>query len=279
MTMTYAGQDHPVKAMHDLLREPVAMRSCSAASVKAMSDKRVVFNDLLAGLRVTQRELDSARGWDDMLNAGFLFLRWTKASCDAFLAMSAAALGPQNKAAQAILHGYRMAATLADAGGRMASGQAIDGALVFRDVKDAALGLAGDSLGPASGLVNVYANIAIDGFRGDRDGVLKGALLDQTVEQAKLMRDAMGESEGGAKMAGAVRGLDLVVSIATAATTFQRELEKAEDEYLDVKVELAERNRSMKKQMSTEAARLEQRIRRLSQEIDSCFVVAPRSDA
>lgn len=65
--------------------------SCERATVTAMNNNLVTFLNLRDGLVASRQEFERATSSEDTMNAGLMALRWTKATCDAFLSMTAAA--------------------------------------------------------------------------------------------------------------------------------------------------------------------------------------------
>lgn len=255
---------------------PVARRSCAAASVTAMRGKLNTLRDLQHGLRASRREFEAATKWEDAMNAGLMATRWVKASCDAFISMTATALdGMSNGKAQqakvvSSLYTITSAVVVAKTNG---SGGDDVGAVLFREVKDGAVGLAGKQLGPASGVVNLYTNIGINSLRGDTDAVVVGATAEQLSELIKLTKDWAEQLDrtGNARVA---RALASAVDIMTDAYKFEKELQKAGDAYLEEQQAIDTRRRTIRRTLEKQLAHLDRKIAHLTAEIDTCFLPA-----
>lgn len=267
-----------------------AKRSCDAASVKSMRSKLNTLSDLRKGLKVSIREFESSQKWADRLNAGLMATRWIKAACDAFLSMSASAIGtvgPEatGKAADAVNKVYGALATIAEAGTKNALGQKVDGVKLVRDLKDSAVGMAGDQKGIAN-LANVYVNIGHDAVKNDKAGLKTGAFNDQSSaitdivsKEAKRLADAAQKAGGDASTVGQLNGLGkvtsslkLIAEIDKEVRKFEQALTKAGDAYLEEKMDIHRRKDAGLRTMSSMLSNLDAKIDKIYAELDSCFV-------
>lgn len=267
-----------------------AKRSCDAASVKSMRNKLNTFSDLRKGMKVSIREFESSQKWADRLNAGLMATRWIKASCDAFISMSATALGAvgpkgSGETADAINKGYGLVATLAEAGTQTALGQKVDGVKLAKDLKDSAVSIAGDAKGIAN-IANVYVNIGVDAARKDGDSLHTGVFLDQTSavsdivgKEAKRLAEEAERAGSGSSSATELKGLGkvagtlkLVADIAKDATKFEQALTAAGDAYIEEKMDIQRRKDSGMRTLMAGLRSLDAKIDKVYAELDSCFV-------
>ena len=260
---------------------PVARRSCAAANVSDMQAKLVSLRDLRKGLRASMQEFETSTKWEDTVNAGLMATRWVKATCDAFLSMTASAVGaldPTGKlsAAGKVNAGYKVLATVADAGARAHAGQNVDKGVLFRELKDGAAGVAKEFIPGKTGqrvteMANVYTNIMADAVNNDQERLKREVFGSQTSMLLNMVGDyAKQENFGGT--AKTSRAMAAMTEIMTAAHAFERELEKAGDAYLDESMDIERRRDMIRRTMSSQLAQLDVKIDRLLNEIDSCFV-------
>lgn len=252
----------------------VARMSCTRATVKNIRNKLVTYRDLREGLKVSREEFDKSKKWEDAANAGLMAARWVKASCDAFISMTASALSvavPENKSGGIVKGAYTATTAVAEAGSRAMNGMKVDKLALVRDIKDGVVDMAGDSAGAAAGVMNLHVNIGIDAVRGDNSSVLLQATAGQLSETAKLAGGYAKELElQGAESA--ANGLAAVVDIATAASKFSKELDEASDDFLKTKDEMSSRRRSLRRTLSSQLSRIEHRISELEYTLNACVV-------
>lgn len=271
-----AGVCHNPSEFYNLIQSSrVARMSCERATVKAMSDKLVTYKDLRNGLIATREEFERANEWDDKVNAGYMALRWTKAACDAFISMAASASSivlPKN-AAGAVKGLYTISTAVAEAGASSHAGGKVDKAVLLRDVKDGVIDIAGESMGKASGVVNLYVNITIDAVRGDQSAVVTHGTAGQLSETAKLAAEWAKElDKAGANQLAS--GFAAVVDIASAGVKFGDELDKAADDYFKTSDEMNARRSSLRLALLAQLKRIEFRIAELESTLDACVVPA-----
>ena len=254
----------------------VGRMSCDRATVNSINNKLVTYYDLRQGLKASREEFTRAEKWEDTANAGLMALRWTKASCDAFISMAASAssaLLPKKTAdIAALIKGtYTATAVVAEAGSISFHGGRVDKLALIRDVKDGMSDVAGvvyedTQLGKVSGIANLYVNIGIDAVRGDKSTLLIQATAGQFSEIAKLAAELATENKAG-KL---TKGYAAVVDIAIAGEKFGKELDAAADAYLDTQSEFASRRRSMHRMLASQLNRIEDRIQELERTLDAC---------
>lgn len=268
-----ASEGPPSNYFNMIQSSKVARMSCDRATVKVMKNKLITYRDLRQGLIASREEFDRSTEWEDAANAGLMALQWTKASCDAFISMAAAASSAllPNNTAGFVKGSYAAATAVAEAGSTAFHGGKVDNTALVRDIKDGLVDMAGQKLGPVSGIANLYVNITIDAVRGDDPAVLLQATAGQLSETAKLAAEwaAQLDKQGQNK---AALGLASVVDIATAGVKYSAELNKASEAYLNTSDEIASRRRSIHRTLSSQLKRIETRVAQLESALDECIV-------
>lgn len=266
-----------------LMSSPVARRSCSAASVTAMRGKLVTFRDLQKGLQVAKQEFERATKWEDTINAGLMVTRWVRASCDAFLGMTAAAvdsIDPTGKlsAAGKVNAVYKLSVTVAEG----ATGHHRSRGVFLRDLKDGMVGVGAEfmqGLNKKTGinpkrlteLANLETNIMMDMANRDQERLQREAVVGHVKLKLGMVRD-FAEQSGKASAATAARGLGTAVEILSLADKFERDLEKAGDEYLKEAADIERRRHSIRTTLNTQLTQMNAKIAQLKADIDSCYV-------
>ena len=127
--------------------------------------------------------------------------------------------------------------------------------------------------GRVSGVANLYVNIGIDAVRKDDARVMEQAAAGQLSELSKLTASwAKDLKQVGAGKA--ADGLGAVADIMGAAYAFDVALTRAGEEYIASQEDTVQRRRSLRRTFRSQLARLDEKIKSLEAQIDSCFVPA-----
>lgn len=259
------------------IRDGNARRVCALSGIGSLQDRLVSLRSLRDGVEMSLRELENQRRKDEVLAKALLVVRFTRASCDAFLEMAAAASKlvlpkPAAKAAGLVNKLYGTTAPLADAVGTAAAGGHVDvaqtaiasakkGVSVLTRKQDAGVQVLASS-------TMLKVEIVNNAMNHDAKG------LTRTV--ASYVRDlntAAFESAGMKKTAATGE----LTKIAQTAFTYNEQIGKAFDEMLSLTGENDERYQSLKVTMVTQGRQLSKRIDELERLILSMEEASARS--
>ena len=246
-----------------------AGRVCSLANISSAGKKLVTWRELKRGLDMSISELESQRSKEQIVNKALLVARFTKATCDAFIEMAAEmtkVVLPKAAAKKVKLVNtvYGMATPLAKAGGTMLAGGKVDKVKTMTAVTKAAAGLVKNS-GVEILIKNTAVKVEIvkGAMNGDQKGLFKSA-VDYVYDLNTI----------AIKIAGAEKTAAFA-NIAKQTFDYNSALQEAFDEYLDLKVESADRHTSLKVSMLRSARQISMKITELEAFIQSCQTSAP----
>lgn len=110
--------------------EPNAVRVCNAAGLWKASGQLATFRELRSGLDISLRELESERKRAELVDKALMVARFTRATADAFIAMTAALVKVVTPKAASqtdlISRAYGAASPWADAAGNKIAGNDVD---------------------------------------------------------------------------------------------------------------------------------------------------------
>jgi hypothetical protein len=110
--------------------EPNAVRVCNAAGLWKANDQMATFRELRTGLDISLRELESERRRAELVDKALMVARFTRATADAFIVMTAALVKVVTPKAAAqtdlVSRVYGAASPWADAAGNKMAGNEVD---------------------------------------------------------------------------------------------------------------------------------------------------------
>src|ERR1043166_480224 len=103
------------------IRDPEAARVCGLHDISAKQRQLVTLRQLQGALQTSIHELEREHQHEHFVNRAFMVLRFTKATCDAFIGMAQTFVETfipvSEMAAKKVSAGYKAVATLGDAAG------------------------------------------------------------------------------------------------------------------------------------------------------------------
>lgn len=266
------------------VRDATARQVCSLAGISVARERLNTFRELKAGIDVSLRQLESERTWAQRANKALLVLKFTKATCDAFIGMAAelsSYVPGAGKGANAVRSGYGIASTVADTAATAAAGGEVNYVTAGTGIVKSAAGFV-DNSGASFLLTSnaIKAEMIVAAMNSDRDGVNKSA-AEYGTELAKFSLSALDSEEAKDALSGLTNRLGLqkttgptkaatFVGIATEAFNYHQALNGAFDQYFDEQLDAAGRYQSGKAQFMRLGRQLQGKIDALEQFISSC---------
>ena len=256
------------------IRDPNALRVCSLNGIGTKREKIATLEQLRDGIEMSIRELENERSRARALNRALTVLRFTKATCDAFIGLASAlskAILPKTAAAGAekVEQFYGAAAPLAEAASRSvadgkvdwktASGAIKDGTAVIIEEYGGEAGKAGYKILARSTVAK--GEIIYGAMNKDEEGIKKSAASYMIDLHATLGDEAAEKMSGAGK--NAMGGTAAFLKIAKSSFEYNEALGKAFDQLLDADEEDEERFRSLKANLLVQAKLLSNKIKEL----------------
>jgi hypothetical protein len=220
------------------------------------------------GLEISIQDLEMEKRKEEMLNKGLLVLRFTKASCDAFISMAAdflSVIGGEvaKKQAEAIEAIYGAASPVAEAASSSYAGQKVDWVKTGADSikKGVSLVTKNEGYRIATKSAVVKVEIIKSAMNGDKEGLLKSA--------ASYLYDLHTTLGDLAENAG-VKRVSAFAKIAKDAFEYNEKTGEAFEELLQGDLETQERYHALKTTLIHQARRLSATIDDLDEYITSC---------
>ncbi len=247
------------------IRDVDARRVCTLNGIALAREEAVSLRKLRDGLNMTIQELESERQKAQLVNKALLVARFTKASCDAFLAMAGALgkailPGAAGKQADLVEKVYGTVTPLAAAAGTTVAGGRVDWVQTGAATVKKGVSVVTENKGVQILTKSTVAKVELinGAMNHDPKSVVKSA-----VSYLYDLHTTIGE------MAGAKRGAAFA-KIAKSAFEYHEQIGKAFDEMLDGSMETEERHLALKTTIVTQAKRLSRTIDELEQFITTC---------
>jgi len=118
------------KQVKGAIRDKEAARVCGLHNISSKQQQLVTLRQLREALQTAIHELERERQHEQFVNRAFMVLRFTKATCDAFLGMAETFVGAflpaSEKGAKAVSEFYGVGTTLGEAAGTKMAGGKVD---------------------------------------------------------------------------------------------------------------------------------------------------------
>lgn len=247
------------------IRDINARRVCGLSGIATAQRKLVSFRQLRDALNISIRELENEHRKEQRINRVFLVVRFTKATCDAFLGMAAGlskVILPKRAAAAADLVNkvYTTATPLAEAAGTLAAGGKVDLVKTAATTLKEGASFITDNEGYAIVIKStaVKAEVINSAINGDKEGAMKTA-----ASYVYDLHTSLGDMAGHKKVA-------VFAEMAKQAFEYNEQIGKAFDEILESSLESDEQYRTLKTVISNQARLLSTKIDALEKFIQSC---------
>jgi hypothetical protein len=264
------AQPQSTNQSRNVIRDPNAARICNLAGISAAQKKIVALSQVRDGLIISMRELESQKRKNDIVAKTLVALKFTKASCDAFIGLAAElskAVLPESVATNARLvkGGYGVATAFAEAGGTALAGGKVDVAKTTAAVTKASGDLV-DGKGYRYLLKNTGVKIDLfnSAMNGDAKGLRKGA-IDYMSDLAKFSLDALEKKKAS-----------VFVGIAKQSFDYNDKLTNAFDEFLANNEENEAILLTGRLALTRSARQIEKNIKTMEDFIASCEPVPVR---
>ena len=255
------------------IQDPEAARVSGLHRITGAQRELVTLRQLRGALNSSIDELEREHRREHFVNQAFLVVRFTKATCDAFLAMAsslAEAVLPKPVAEQAktINSAYQAAAPLMGAASTMAAGGRVDMKAFTSSAMEASSLIKNDGYQLLAKSTIVKVEIIKAAVNGDKKEVLRSAAsylwdLHTTIAKMKLMPEKM-------QHAGALG------EIAKSAFEYNEALGEAFDGMLESEEEGNERYIELRATLLKQAKKLSAKIAELELYIQSCKPAAQK---
>ncbi len=180
------------------VRDRNAGRVCNLAGLKLAQDNLVTLQEINRGTEIALRELEAERDRARFVDKTFLVLKFTRATCDAFIDLAANFTGVLGKR---VKKSYKIAGTVADTAARAATGQDVNYADAgWKLYKDARPAFSNPVHEFGLTMIEVKVDIVKSALNKNEKGVQKSAgdymteLTKFTIEEA--FRAEFGEKAG-----------------------------------------------------------------------------------
>jgi hypothetical protein len=254
----------------NVIRDQDAARVCNLAGITAARRKIVRLSEARDGLIIAMRELEAQKRKDDILAKTLLALKFTKATCDAFIGLAAElskAVLPKAVATNARLvkGAYGITSSLAEAAGTAIAGDRVDVTKTAAAVTKAGGDLIDDA-GYRYLLKNTGVKIELfnNAMNGDSKGLRKSA-IDYMSDLAKFSLDVLEQKKAS-----------VFLGIAKQTFDYNEKLASAFDELIAYREADDMRLFSAKMQLIKSGRQIEKNIRTMEDFIASCEAVPVR---
>ena len=258
------------------IRDPEAARVCGLHDISAQQQQLVTLRQLQGALQTAIDELEREHEHERFVNRAFMVLRFTKATCDAFVGMAQTFVGTfipaSAKAAKQVGAGYKAGTTLGDALGTKIAGGRVDYAKKGLDLAKAGSTLIDDEgYGILAKSMIVKGEIIHAAMNNDREEVVKDAAKYGYELHAKIAELGL-KSAGHNKTGKAVK---LFTDTAKRAFEYNEELGKVFDEMIESQEEGDQRYISLKTTLLKQAKRIAAQISELERTVGADSKPAP----
>ena len=247
------------------IRNRDARRVCSLSSIATAQGSLVTFRELRKGLDIAIAELEKQRSKEKIVNNALLVVRFTKATCDAFLGLAATAAKsflpePVSKQAELVEKVYGTVTPLAEAAATKMAGGKVDLVSTVAASVNSGVGLVTKNTGYDILTKSTVAKAEIinSAMNQDPKGIMKTA-TSYVYDLHTTMADI-----GGAKKTAAFG------EIAKKTFDYNEKLGTAFDEAIQNDWESTERYLSLKRTIANQAKRISASIQELEEFISSC---------
>lgn len=260
------------------IRDHNAARVCNLSGITAAQDQLVTLRQLRNGLETSMRELETQHRRDQRLNSAFLVLRFTKATCDAFIEMAAAFTGEEG---EGVKRAYGMVNPVAGSVSAKIAGQSVDAFGTAASVAksgSSALELGGELT--TKSLV-VKGEVIRAAMNGDRQEILRTAgkyvwdthaTILKSKELEKGIKELSNTPEGkklAEKAARSAKGLGILMQVASATHEYHRALGEVFNQASDAQWETDQSYIQMRANILTQARHISAKIAHLERYIQS----------
>jgi hypothetical protein len=250
------------------IQNPDARRVCSLAGIETERQKLFTLRQLRDGLDMAIRELENQGREEKSRNRYMLVLRFTKATCDAFISMAGALVGGS---AEKVSEGYAALTPVAEAVGTSAAGGKVD--LVKAGATFVKEGVPLVTHNKGKEILTKYTVVKVEVIKGalnhDDDGIIKSA-RDYSIDLGTIIADS---EEFGVK--GKV--LAAFAKVAKSAFEYNEQIGKAFDQLSADDIESQERVYTLRSNLVHQAKLLSKKIDEMEQFVTSCeYQLYPR---
>lgn len=237
-----------------------SVRMCNLAGVTRAQNSVVELKKLKDGLELAIRDVDAQARYDLKVERVFMVLRWTKATCDSFLAMAAEFSGTRGEWVKTT---YGVTSAAADSVTKTVLGQKGDYASNgLKMIKEASSAPGGDATQKAVKFFvqtsAIKSEIIINAMNAKPEEVLKGA-REYMVELTKFTFEAL-----------ELKAAKQFTTIASEAFTYHENLAALVDETVENETNIRERQMGQLNSLRSLARRIQQQIDALQTFVDSC---------
>lgn len=256
--------------MSQVFKSKEMRRDCSLSGVGFKEDQLHEMVKIADGLRVTLNGLSSERGWATFHDGALAGLKWTKASCDAFISIAATWGPPQAKAIEGM---YVAGSGVGEAASKKAAGQRVNTSDVAKSViEGVAKGVPGTKYGrymmgkdadknvkQVSGIAVINTKLIHGAINGNESSVKKAVFLDLSAEIVKITFEGAGMNLSKKAVGTAKSVADLGFSVAATLEEYKSASSSTKNSF-DMQ----------EKMIRSSLSRIEITVRRLSAELNEC---------